>query len=232
LTVTAYFKEREGRETINALRRTFGHGRATLPRTLTVVDAINSALVIVEGGMTAWCNPGDRLINKIIKQKGKSKYVTWAMQQQVNEVTGRLPAPSRSLCAKWVAEAIEQISQRTIVRSFVACRVTRPEDYSDSERQAFGLDDLIHMGHVRALAAVIDDDDELRAQLEAVSDADDDEWLHDERTTHVPEQHEEPADWEPDAAEPEDGGAAKASGAAASSRQSVPPTKSPQPHHT
>ena len=146
------------------------------------------------------------------------------MQQQVNEVTGRLPAPSRSLCAKWVAEAIEQISQRTIVRSFVACRVTRPEDYSDSERQAFGLDDLIHMGHVRALAAVIDDDDELRAQLEAVSDADDDEWLHDERTTHVPEQHEEPADWEPDAAEPEDGGAAKASGAAASSRQSVPPT--------
>ena len=29
---------------------------------------------------------------------------------------------------------------------------------------------------MRALEAVLDDDDELRAQLEAMSDADDDEW--------------------------------------------------------
>ena len=93
------------------------------------MEAINSALVIVEGGMTAWCNPGDRLINKIIKQKAKNKYVTWAMQQPVDETTGRLPSLPRSLCAQWVAEALEQILRRTIVRSFVACRVTRPEDY-------------------------------------------------------------------------------------------------------
>ena len=96
-------------------------------------------------------NPGDRLINKIIKQSVKTKYVTWAMQQPVNETTGRLPSPSRSLCAQWVAEALEQIPRRTIVRSFVACRVTRPEDYSAAERSSFGLDELVHfsVGNLR-----------------------------------------------------------------------------------
>ena len=71
---------------------------------------------------------------------------------------------------------MEAIPRRTIVRSFVACQVTRPEDYSADDRRAFGLDELVHMGHNRALESVLDDDDELKAQLEATSDVDDD-WL-------------------------------------------------------
>ena len=151
--------------------------------------------------MTAYCNPGDRLINKVIKAKVKGKYVIWAMQQTVDE-SGKLPTPSRAQSVRWAAEAMKLIPQRMIVRSFVACRVTLPEDYYADERREFGLDELVHMSYVRALESVIDDD-ELRAQLEAMSDADDDEWLQDERTTHVAEDHEEEEQWDAQAEEEE-----------------------------
>jgi len=45
-----------------------------------------------------------------------------------------------------------------------------------------------------AVHLLVHNDEELRAQLETMSDADDDEWLHDERTTHVEENHEEPGE--------------------------------------
>ena len=44
------------------------------------------------------------------------------------------------------------------------------------------------------LETVLDEDSELRAQLEEMSD--DGEWLYDERTPHVPEDHEEAEDWD------------------------------------
>ena len=87
--------------------------------------------------------------------------------------------PTLALTAQWAMDAMEAIPRRTIVRSFVACRITRPEDYTDDERSAFGLDSLVHMGVVRAAAALLDDEPELKAQLECMSDADDDEWLGD-----------------------------------------------------
>ena len=96
--------------------------------------------------------------------------------------------------ATWAAESFEEIPQRTIVRSFVACRITHPEDYSDSERRDFGLDSLVHMGFVRAVAEVVDDDDELKAQLEQMPE--EEEWLFDEATPHFEEQHEEAEEWE------------------------------------
>ena len=66
--------------TVSALRRIHGQGRADLPTTLTIADdfsvhkmdsfrealqGINSRLRIVKGGMSSYCNPGDRLINKV-----------------------------------------------------------------------------------------------------------------------------------------------------------------------
>ena len=66
---------------------------------------------------------------KIIKAKTKSKYIAWSMRQTDDE-HGKLPLPSRAQSATWAAEACEQIPRRTIVRSFVACSVTRPEDYT------------------------------------------------------------------------------------------------------
>ena len=106
--------------------------------------------------------------------KQKSKYIVHVLQQVPDE-HGKLRPPTRAQSAQWAAEAFEEIPRRTIVRSFVACRVTRPEDYEAAERSAFGLDSLVHGSVARALADVVDDDDELKAQLEAASDADDDE---------------------------------------------------------
>jgi hypothetical protein len=209
--LTAYFKPAEADLTIKALRRMLRAGQGDLPPSLTVVDdytvhkldsfkagleSINSTRVLVKPGLTSLQNPGDRLINKIIKAKTKSKYIAWSMRQTADE-HGKLPLPSRAQSATWAAEACEQIPRRTIVRSFVACRVTRPEDYSLEERSAFGLNELLHNGFKRAMAAILDDDGELRAQLETMSDAGDDEWLHDERTTHVEENHEEPGEAQP-----------------------------------
>ena len=208
---TAYFKPAEADLTIKALRRMLREGQGDLPPSLTVVDdytvhkldsfkagleSINSTRVLVKPGLTSLQNPGDRLINKIIKAKTKSKYIAWSMRQTADE-HGKLPLPSRAQSATWAAEACEQIPRRTIVRSFVACCVTRPEDYSPEECSAFGLNELVHSGFKRTMAAILDDDEELKAQLEAVSDADDDEWLHDERTTHVEEDHEEPGEAQP-----------------------------------
>ncbi len=62
--------------------------------------------------------------------------------------------------ATWAAEACEQIPRRVIVRSYVACCVTRPEDYSLDysleECSAFGLHELVHSGLKRAMAAILD----------------------------------------------------------------------------
>ena len=82
--MTAYFKLPEALATVRALRSIFGAGRTTLPRTLTLVDdykihkmdefsdaleSINSKRVLVKPGRTSLHNPGDRLINKIVKAK-------------------------------------------------------------------------------------------------------------------------------------------------------------------
>lgn len=64
--------------------------------------------------------------------------------------------------------------------------------YTDDERRAFGLDNLVHMSAVRAAAALLDDEPELKAQLECMSDANDDEWLGDaDRAAHAAGDDEE-----------------------------------------
>ena len=77
---TAWYTSTEAQLTVSALRRIHGQGRADLPTTLTIADdfsvhkmesfrealqGINSRLHIVKGGMSSYCNPGDRLINKV-----------------------------------------------------------------------------------------------------------------------------------------------------------------------
>ena len=77
---TAWYTPREAQLTVSALRRIHGQGRPDLPTTLTIADdfsvhkmasfrealeGINSRLRIVKGGMSSYCNPGDRLINKV-----------------------------------------------------------------------------------------------------------------------------------------------------------------------
>ena len=104
---TAYFKEAEADLTIKALRRMLHAGQGDLPPSLTVVDdytvhkldsfnaglqSINSTRILVKPGLTSLHNPGDRLINKIIKAKTKSKYIAWSMRQTPDE-HGKLPVP-------------------------------------------------------------------------------------------------------------------------------------------
>eukprot|EP00966_Prymnesium_polylepis_P154419 3565284-Prymnesium_polylepis.1 len=72
--------------------------------------------------------------------------------------------PTRALSAQWAAEAYEDIPPRTIVRSFVACRILRPVDYPPEVRREYGLDELMHSGTLRALESIIDDE-ELKAQV-------------------------------------------------------------------
>ena len=91
---------------------------------------------------------------------------------------------------------MESIPARLIVRSFVACRVTRPEDYSPALRREYGLDEIMHSSFVRRIAALLEDYPELQAQVEGMSDADDDEWLNDERTPHADVEAEEAEEWE------------------------------------
>ena len=65
------------------------------------------------------------------------------------------------------------------------------------------------------------------AQMETMSGADDDEWLHDERTTHVEEDHEQPGEPQPQegmgepATPPQQGTAAAAAAAAAATATAV-----------
>ena len=120
----------------------------------------------------------------MLKSFTSCKYIAFVLQKPV--IDGKMPVPSLADTARWAMEATEAIPRRTIVRSFVACRVTRPEDYSEEERRTFGLDELVHMSVVRAMANLLDDEPELKAQLEDMSDTDDDEWLYDVRTPHVP----------------------------------------------
>ena len=165
--------------------------------------------------MTAYCNPGDRLINKVLKAKIKNKYMMWVLQQTPDPVTGKLPAPTRSQAAQWAAEAMETIPPRMVVRSFVACRVTRPEDYSLQLRCEYGLDELMHSNFVRRMASLLADYPELQAQLDSMSDADDDEWLNDERTPHAQVgEMEEAEEWHP-----EESTESTAGGKAGASRQ-------------
>jgi len=75
----------------------------------------------------------------------------------------------------------------------------------------------MHASYVRRVASFLDDQPELQAQLETLSDADEDEWLSDERTPHAQVEPEEPEVWEPEEPEvwePEEA-AATATGASA-----------------
>ena len=111
---TAYFKTHEAQLTCAALRRIFSTGSSALPSTLTLCDdysvqkmpwfseclqQMNSVLTLVKGGMTAYCNPGDRLINKVLKAKIKTSYLVYALQQTLDPVTGKLPPPTRAQSA-------------------------------------------------------------------------------------------------------------------------------------
>eukprot|EP00966_Prymnesium_polylepis_P039263 911040-Prymnesium_polylepis.1 len=72
--------------------------------------------------------------------------------------------PTRALSAQWAAEAYDEIPPRTIVRSFVACRILRPVDYPPEVRREYGLNERMHSGTLRALESIIDDE-EMKAQV-------------------------------------------------------------------
>ena len=147
---TAYFKTPEAQIFHNEVRKMkcAGLGSSEVPVSLEVLDdysvhktaaftamaeKINLRVVIVKGGFSFMFNPGDRLINKLIQARYKSSYAGWVLQHAL--VGGVVPTPSRSANAHWAAQALESIPRRTIVRSFVACRVTRPDDYSAVEQK-------------------------------------------------------------------------------------------------
>ena len=44
---------------------------------------------------------------------------------------GNIAAPSRQMCATWIAEAINEIPRDIIIRSFIHCGLTAPSDYPD-----------------------------------------------------------------------------------------------------
>ena len=113
-------------------------------------------------------------------------------------------------------EAMAEIPRAAIVRSFVACRVTRLEDYTQEEQHEFGLHNLQHGSLVRGLSDILFDEPELAAQLDDMTD--DEDWLQNEQTPH---QSEEP---EQDASSPASASASAPAPAPASAPASAPAT--------
>ena len=189
---TAYFKQAECLNMIRAVRVNFKRE----PSILVVDDykwhkadlftqgfeQVNCTKVMVDGNMTGLCNPGDRFIHRILKMESRLSYESWALQQPAGQLA--VPTPPRSLSAKWHHDALRSITPAMVVRSFVACRVTRVEDYSAEDQQLYCLRDLERTSLLRSLKDIIVDDHEFVAQLELESD--DEAWLHEESTPHQP----------------------------------------------
>ena len=149
------------------------------------MQAENCKLVHVDGGMTPLCNPGDRFIHKLLQADSRLSYETWALQQPL--VKGHVPSPPRSLSAKWFHDAMSKLTAASIVRSFVACRVLRIEDYTVEQQKAYRLKELESASLQRSVKDMLIDNPEFAefaAQLEDMSD--DEEWLQDENITHQP----------------------------------------------
>ena len=95
-------------------------------------DVCKSDLLLLDGGLTPVGQPLDKLIQKIIKGNYRQQYDEYAIDADEDD-KGNIPAPSRQLCAQWVANAINNIEPEVIIRSFIHCGLAFPSDYPGME---------------------------------------------------------------------------------------------------
>jgi hypothetical protein len=102
--------------------------------TKTVLQACNTDLVVIPGGMTSILQALDAVVNKPFKDYLREQYEDWIINNQ-HEYTraGNIKKPSIRLICEWILKAWNQISEESIRKGFKKCCISNALDGSEDD---------------------------------------------------------------------------------------------------
>ncbi|GBC39391.2 pogo transposable element with KRAB domain [Rhizophagus irregularis DAOM 181602=DAOM 197198] len=104
----------------------------------------NIDLAVIPGGLTSICQPLDVAINKPFKDNLRKEWHLWMANGGAGETTaGNLRRAKYSDVCNWVKRAWENISNETIINSFVSCGITDSLDSDHEELEISDIDDTL-----------------------------------------------------------------------------------------
>jgi len=104
----------------------------------------NVDLAVIPGRLTSICQPLDVAINKPFKDRLRKEWHLWMANGGAGETTaGNFRRAKYSDVCNWVKRAWENISNETIINSFVSCGITDSLDSDHEELEISDIDDTL-----------------------------------------------------------------------------------------
>lgn len=140
------------------------------PQVKKEVEAMNTDLVIIPGGMTSQLQVLDVVVNKPFKDHMRKKYEWMLSGNHQFTPTGKLKKPSVADLGQWIMAAWNAISPESIVNGFKKCCISNAMD--GTEDDILWQDDSVEQGPSTSQDVGDSDSDEDEAEDESAGGED------------------------------------------------------------